>query len=175
MPPAPSAFHSFGDGSWVVPPAEVPNPHLVAVGEGVIVLEWSTLRAVGDGTGSPLITLGRGTRLARMNALTATVGITIGESVSSSDYVSVFDTWNPDGRATAGRAGGAAPVTIGDGAYLGCNSAVCPGVTVGHGAYVGEGAVVVDDVPAHTVVYGNPAVVVRRYDHAAGAWVEVGG
>jgi acetyltransferase-like isoleucine patch superfamily enzyme len=176
MPPPPSAFHSYGEGSWVVPPAQVPNPGRVAVGQGVIVLEWSTLHAVGDPTGAPLITLGPGTRLARMNALVATVGITIGAAVSSSDSVSVSDTWNADGRAIGGAPDPrAAPVTIGDGAYLGCNSAICPGVTIGEGAYVGEGAVVLDDVPAHSVVYGNPAVVVRRYDRAAGSWVEVGG
>jgi acetyltransferase-like isoleucine patch superfamily enzyme len=172
-PPAPHAFHEFGDGSWVVPPAAVPNPGRVAIGAGVIVLEWSTLRAVGEATGAPLITLGAGTRLARMNELTATVGITIGESVSSSDYASVFDTWNVDGRPMAGEPGRhAAPVVIGRGAYLGCSSTVCPGVTIGEGAYVGEGAVVVDDVPAFSVVYGDPAVVVRQFDRDTGEWVE---
>jgi maltose O-acetyltransferase len=53
-----------------------------------------------------------------------------------------------------------APVHIDDGAYLGGNSIVLPGVHIGRGAYVGEGAVVTHDVPAGAIVFGNPARVV---------------
>lgn len=51
-------------------------------------------------------------------------------------------------------AGGA---QIGHGCYIGSGSAIGNGVTVGDGALVGLGSVVVRDVPAGTVVAGNPA------------------
>lgn len=57
-----------------------------------------------------------------------------------------------------------APVTIGDKAWLGFNVIVLPGVTIGEGAVVGAGSVVTRDVPAWTVVAGNPAREIRRLE-----------
>jgi maltose O-acetyltransferase len=55
----------------------------------------------------------------------------------------------------------AKPVTIEDGAWIGLNALILPGVRIGAGAIVSAGAVVSVDVPSNTVVAGNPAVVVR--------------
>lgn len=51
-------------------------------------------------------------------------------------------------------------VSIGDGAWICLNALVLPGVTIGPGAVVSAGAVVSMDVEPHTMVAGNPAVVV---------------
>lgn len=50
-----------------------------------------------------------------------------------------------------------APPTIHDGASLGAGVIVLPGVTIGKDALIGAGAVVTKDVPARTIVKGNPA------------------
>jgi maltose O-acetyltransferase len=50
-----------------------------------------------------------------------------------------------------------APVTIGKRAFVGARSLILPGVTVGDDAVIAAGAVVTSDVPAGTVVAGNPA------------------
>jgi acetyltransferase-like isoleucine patch superfamily enzyme len=55
------------------------------------------------------------------------------------------------------------PVEIGDGAWLGENVVVCPGVTIGRGAVVGANSVVLDDIPDHSLAVGAPASVVRRF------------
>lgn len=52
-----------------------------------------------------------------------------------------------------------------EGASIGANATILAGVTVGEGAMVGAGAVVTRDVPAHAVVVGNPARVVRYLEH----------
>jgi acetyltransferase EpsM len=53
-------------------------------------------------------------------------------------------------------------VTIGDGAYVGMGAVVLDRMTVGAGAVVAAGSVVTRDVPAHTLVMGVPARVVRE-------------
>ena len=47
-------------------------------------------------------------------------------------------------------------------ATLGANCTVVCGVTIGEHAIVGAGSVVLKDVPAHTIVAGNPAKVIRK-------------
>jgi maltose O-acetyltransferase len=60
----------------------------------------------------------------------------------------------------------ARPITIEDNAWIGGAAILLPGVTVGRNAVVGAGAVVTRDVPADTVVAGNPARVIREIDQA---------
>ncbi len=48
-------------------------------------------------------------------------------------------------------------VTVEDGAIIASRAVIKPGVTIGKNAVVGMGAVVTKDVPAETVVIGNPA------------------
>ncbi|WP_312388089.1 acyltransferase [Pseudomonas sp.] len=48
------------------------------------------------------------------------------------------------------------------GCSIGANATLLPGITVGESAMVGAGAVVTKDVPAYSVVAGNPARVIRE-------------
>jgi acetyltransferase-like isoleucine patch superfamily enzyme len=57
-----------------------------------------------------------------------------------------------------------APVIIGDKVWIGLNALILKGVTIGEGAVVGAGAVVTKDVPAWTIVGGNPARIIREID-----------
>lgn len=52
--------------------------------------------------------------------------------------------------------------TIKRGAQIGVNVTILPFVTIGEGALVGGGSVVTHDVPAGSVVVGNPARVAKR-------------
>jgi len=55
----------------------------------------------------------------------------------------------------------ARPVVVEDGAWVGMNALVLPGVRIGAGAIVSAGAVVTSDVPPDTLVAGNPATPIR--------------
>ncbi|MBW3079614.1 sugar O-acetyltransferase [Bifidobacterium simiiventris] len=52
------------------------------------------------------------------------------------------------------------PITIGKRVWIGAGAIILQHVTVGDGAIVGAGAIVTHDVPAGTIVAGNPAHVI---------------
>jgi acetyltransferase-like isoleucine patch superfamily enzyme len=53
------------------------------------------------------------------------------------------------------------PVCIGDDAWVGAGATILKGVTIGPRAVIGAAAVVTHDVPAATIVAGNPARPIR--------------
>jgi UDP-2-acetamido-3-amino-2,3-dideoxy-glucuronate N-acetyltransferase len=53
------------------------------------------------------------------------------------------------------------PTVIKKGASIGSSATLLCGVTVGEKAIIGAGSVVTKDVPAHAIVAGNPAKVLR--------------
>ena len=54
------------------------------------------------------------------------------------------------------------PTVIKRGASIGSSATLLCGITVGEGAVVGAGSVVTNNVPAYTVVAGNPARVLKH-------------
>mgnify|MGYP000629110219 FL=1 len=50
---------------------------------------------------------------------------------------------------------------IGNNVRIGSNATILP-VDIGYGAVIGAGSVVTKDVPANTIVYGNPAKIMGK-------------
>ena len=107
-------------------------------------------------------------------------GVTIGNNVKIQNYVSVYHgltiedgvfvgphvcftndmrprAVNPDLSLKAADDWVLSETLIKHGAALGANSTIRCGITIGEWAMVGSGSVVTKDVPAHGLVYGNPA------------------
>lgn len=61
----------------------------------------------------------------------------------------------------------AAPVEIGKYVWICANAVITSGVKIGDGAVVAAGAVVTKDVPAHTLVAGMPAKVIKEISQKA--------
>lgn len=85
--------------------------------------------------------------------------IEIGKDVMIGRNVTIRDN---NGNHFINRAGykNSRPVIIGDKVWLCEGCTIMPGVKIGDGAIVGAHAFVTQNVPAHTVVSGNPAVIV---------------
>ncbi len=88
--------------------------------------------------------------------------VTIGRNVMMGPGVHIYTATHP--LDPVERASGrelAKAITIGSDVWMGGHATICPGVTIGDAAVIGAGAVVTRDVPARTVVGGNPAKVLR--------------
>ncbi len=106
----------------------------------------------------------------------------IGDNVKIQNYVSVYDgvtiedgvfigphvcftndfrprAVNPDGSLKSADEWVLSKTLIKRGAALGANSTIRCGISVGEWAMVGSGSVVTQNVPAHGLVYGNPATL----------------
>lgn len=89
--------------------------------------------------------------------------LTIGDDTMMGPNVQIYD--NPSHPLSAGRrlrkeplrADECVPVTIGCNAWIGSNAIIMRGVTIGDNSIVAAGAIVTRDVPANTLVGGNPA------------------
>lgn len=55
-------------------------------------------------------------------------------------------------------------ITIEDKVWIGLKAIILSGVTIGEGAVIGAGSVVTSDIPAWTVVAGNPAKVIKTLE-----------
>ena len=69
---------------------------------------------------------------------------------------------NPDGSAQTDADWELIETYVQKGASVGSNATILCGITIGENALVGAGAVVTKDVPANTVVAGNPAKVIKQ-------------
>lgn len=64
-------------------------------------------------------------------------------------------------------------ITVEDDCWIAANSVITAGVTVGKHSVIAAGAVVTKDVPQYSVVAGNPAKIIKKYDFTANQWVTV--
>jgi acetyltransferase-like isoleucine patch superfamily enzyme len=61
-------------------------------------------------------------------------------------------------------------IVIEDECWIAANSVILPGVTVGKHSVVSAGSVVRRNVPTYSVVSGNPAQLIKRYNKETGIW-----
>lgn len=111
------------------------------------------------------IKIGRDSLIGEYTVIRGQGGVSIGDRVYTSPYSQIIavnhvfdDTQQPfvDQGITA------EGIVIEDDVWLGAGSIITDGVHIGKGAVVAAGAVVVEDVPAHTVVGGVPARKIKN-------------
>ncbi len=99
----------------------------------------------------PAATIGKGIMLDHAT------GIVIGETAVIEDNVSIMQSVTLGG---TGKESGDRHPKIRQGVLIGAGSKILGNIEVGEGAHVSSGSVVLQSVPAHTVVAGVPAEVI---------------
>ncbi len=162
----------LGPNAWCV--NSLAEPARITLAEDAVCRGLLRIEKFGDGR----IAIGAHAYIGDDSLLSASAGIEIGEHVLVAHGVQIFDNDSHPLDAAA-RLGdyasvldhgiraeiAAAPIRIGARAWIGFNAIVLKGVTIGADSVVAAGSVVTRDVPAATVVAGNPAVVVKNLGH----------
>jgi acetyltransferase-like isoleucine patch superfamily enzyme len=159
-------FASFGARSVVEPPVRIQGEKRIAVGDDVFVGAGSWLQVLDGPDRGVAISIGDGTSVAGSCVLSAAVSVRLGRKVLLARNVYIADHSHAYADVTRAVLDQGVtkvePVEICDGAWLGQNVVVGPGVRIGRGAVVGANSVVLFDVPDHSVAVGAPARIVRE-------------
>ena len=160
------AFAAFGRKTVLMLPLRLEGEGRIAIGDGVFIGSGSWLQTLPDAENTPVaVSIGSGTSVAGACVISAVRSITLEEDVLLARNVYISDHMHRyTDRDTPVRAQGLdkiEPVLIKQGAWLGQNVVVCPGVTIGRGAVIGANSVVVRDIPDFCVAVGAPARVVK--------------
>ncbi|MHB8377430.1 MAG: acyltransferase [Dehalococcoidia bacterium] len=172
---------AFGEYSVVRPPYTVAGAKHIFIGERTLIGRNAMLLAADRYAGEtyePNMRIGDDTRIGQNFFASCTGEFRIGSRVLISQNVHVGDNLHryddPD-VAVIDQPMTRGYVIVADDAFIGVNAVILPNVRVGRHAVVGAGAVVTRDVPDYCVAAGNPARILRSYDHERRAWVRVDG
>ena len=146
-------------------------PAGVEIGPNTLVMHGAVLH-VYNFRGLPRsgIRIGRDSLIGEYTVIRGQGGVTLGDRVYTSpmtQIIAVNHVFDDPNRPFVDQGITAEGIVIEDDVWLGSHAVVTDGVRVGRGAVVAAGAVVTRDVPAHTVVGGVPAKVIRRIDEAS--------
>lgn len=134
----------------------------------------SALKLSGDGDIYPRLRIGEGTFINAPCYIELSAPVSIGRNVGIGNHLTIVtSTHEVGGSSQRMQHLTYKPVTIGDGAWIGAQVTILPGVTIGEGAFVTAGAVVTRDVPPNAQVAGNHAQIVGWLDPDSGRITKV--
>lgn len=140
-----------------------------SLGKSSVIEDYSIINnAVGE------ITIGNHTRIGLGNTIIGPV--TIGSNVIlaqnvvisalNHNFEDVLTTINQQGVKTD-------QIIIEDNVWIGANSSILAGVHIGEHVVVGAGSVVTKNIPPYCVAVGNPARILKVYDHKEQRWIKI--
>ena len=154
--------HTFGPGFKGPTRLRIRGPGRVIFGRDVCVRNRSGRTVFLTFSGDARIEIGDRVEIDAAGLMSAST-IVVGDDAILGPCLLVDTDFHAVGsaRRQAGEAALRRPIRIGRNAWVQGKATILKGVSVGDGAVVRWGALVTSDVPAGTVVMGNPAVEVK--------------
>lgn len=139
------------------------------LGKSSVIEDYAIINnAVGE------ITIGNSTRIGMGNTIIGPVmignNVILAQNVVLSalnhNFEDVLTTINQQGVKTD-------QIIIEKNVWIGANTSILAGVHIGEHVVVGAGSVVTKDIPSFSVVVGNPAKIIKKYDFKVKQWIKV--
>jgi UDP-2-acetamido-3-amino-2,3-dideoxy-glucuronate N-acetyltransferase len=146
----------------------------VKLGKDVKICDFVNLYGceIGDNTKiGPFVEIQKGAKVGKNCKISSHTFICEGVSVEDNVFVGHNVTFindiypsatTADGRLQTDEDWVCVPTLVKKGASIGSSATLLCGITVGENAVIGAGSIVTKDVPANTIVAGNPARILRK-------------
>lgn len=153
----------------------------VKLGKGVKICDFVNLYGceISDNTKiGTFVEIQKGSRIGKNCKISSHTficeGVTIEDGVFVGHNVTFINDVFPRATAEGGRLKTeedwvCVPTFVKQGASIGSSATLLCGITIGENTMVGAGSVVTKDVPANTVVAGNPARILKRISKRKGS------
>jgi acetyltransferase-like isoleucine patch superfamily enzyme len=177
-------FHHLGKDSVIMPILNSTNEKFISIGKSVNIGAFCRITVATEFGGykvkseNPIrLKIGDYTSVGNNSFLSANNDLEIGRHVIISACVFITDHdhgfQDMDKNLDEQPLSQDGHVKIGDNVFLGVKSSVLKNVTIGERSVVAANAVVTKDVPPYTMVAGNPAKIIRKYDFEKKEWIKI--
>lgn len=164
-------YHKKGKGAIIRPRTrmDVVPWNKFELGEDSTIEDFS---AINNGVGDVIV--GDRTKIGLSNTIIGpvTIGndIRLAQNITLSglnhDYEDISRPIHTQGVTTS-------LITVQDGTWIGANVVVLAGVTIGKNCVIAAGSIVTKNIPSYSVAAGNPARVLKKYNHVSKTWEKV--
>ena len=161
-------------------PIDIRNRDLIDFGKGLTTGVGCRLEAYNVNIDNNIkISFGQDVQINDFVHIAAGKRVSIGNNVliASKVYISDinhgnYNGLNPDSPYTlpALRRLHCNEVVIEDNVWIGESVTILPGVKVGFGSIIGANSIVTRDVPAKSIVVGNPAKIIKSFNDSTSVW-----
>ena len=154
------------------------NPHFVVLGDNVVLNHHISFHVNPIGKDA-LLKIGNGVQLGKYNDFGCSNKIIIEDKVITAPFVHITDrdhSYNDINVPIMDqKPNSKGPVIIKEGCWLGFGVQIMSGVTIGKQSVIAAGSIITKDVPDYSIVAGNPAKVIKRYNPESHTWQKTNG